>query len=86
MQNLDIELGLGLERDELELEAELLGEVALARHVENAGIALGLDDAVAPDLGLRQRATTSRARSTCLHRLPLSSNSSKKKTKGSIAS
>src|SRR6202035_1224468 len=38
------------------------------------------------DLGLRQRATTSRARSTCLHRLPLSSNSSKKKTQGSIAS
>jgi hypothetical protein len=47
--------GVALELHDLELEALLLGEAARHHH-EDAGVALGLDDAVTPGRGaLRQR-------------------------------
>jgi hypothetical protein len=45
---------VALELDHVDLEALLLGEAALARHEHEAGVALGLDDAVPPNLQLRR--------------------------------
>src|SRR5215469_16478390 len=46
---------VGLHRHEFELEAELLRKIAPARHVEDARVALRLDDAVAPHRLCRSR-------------------------------
>ena len=43
---------VAFELQHVELEALLLGEAAFARHEHEAGVALGLDDAMAPGLQL----------------------------------
>ncbi len=47
---------VGLNLDDLELEALALGETAAARHHDDAGIALGLEETVPPRLRVRRLA------------------------------